>query len=83
MKDYRITVRFPAELRRRLKEAARRTKRRESDLIRGAVERQLKEEESSATIYDRAAKAGLIAVIQSGPRDLSTNAKYFNGFGES
>lgn len=83
MKDYRVTVRFSAELRRRLSEAARRTKRRESELIRGAVERQLEEEESSVTIYDRAAKAGLIGVVQSGPRDLSTNPKYLDGFGES
>jgi hypothetical protein len=33
MKDYRITVRFPAELRRRLKASARRSGTRESDLV--------------------------------------------------
>jgi len=36
MKDCRITVRFPPELRRRLKAAARRSGTRESDLVRGA-----------------------------------------------
>ena len=54
MKDHRITVRFPAEMRRRLKAAARRRGTRESDLVRGAVERQLAaEEESRALGVDR------------------------------
>ena len=83
MKDYRVTVRFSAELRRRLKEAARRTQSRESDLIRRAVERQLSAEEASMTAYEHAVKAGLIGLIDSAPRDLSANPKYFDGFGQS
>jgi predicted DNA-binding protein len=49
MKDYRITVRFPAKLRQRLKAAARRSGTPESDLVRGAVERQLAAEDDSLT----------------------------------
>jgi predicted DNA-binding protein len=83
MKDQRITVRFPADLRRRLTAAARRGGTRESDLVRGAVERQLAAEEDSLTAYDRAKKAGLIGVVRGSPPDLSTNPKYFDGFGGS
>lgn len=38
MKDHRITVRVSPEMHRRLKAAARRGGRRESDLVRDAVE---------------------------------------------
>ena len=83
MKDQRITVRFPLELRRRLKAAARRSGTRESDLVRGAVELQLAAEEKSLTVYETAKKAGLIGAVKGTLRDLSTNAKYFDGFGGS
>ena len=83
MKDDRITVRFPPELRRRLKAAARRTGTRESDLVRGAVESQLAAQENSLTAYDHAKKAGLIGAVKGTTRDLSTNPKYFDGFGGS
>lgn len=83
MKDYRITVRFPPELRRRLQEAARRSKRRESDLIRSAVEQKLTADEHVSTAYDLVAKAGLIGAVRSGVGDLSTKHKHFDGFGES
>ena len=56
MKDYRITVRFPAALRRRLKQAARSQGTRESDLVRGAVERQLSAKDHVITAYERAQK---------------------------
>jgi predicted DNA-binding protein len=83
MKEQRITVRLPAELRRRLKLAARRTGTRESDIVRGAGERQLAAEEHSLSASDHAKKAGLIGAIHSAPSDLSTNRKHFDGFGES
>lgn len=81
MQDCRITVRFPAELRQRLKETARRTKTRESDLIRGAVERQLAAEEGELTVYDRAKKAGLIGAVRGAAPDLSTDPEHLRGFG--
>jgi predicted DNA-binding protein len=83
MKDQRITVRFPAEMRRRLKAAARRSGTRESDLVRGAVERQLAAEDDALTAYEYAKKAGLIGAVQGATRDLSTNPKHFDGFGGS
>jgi len=81
MKDHRITVRFSPEVRRRLKASARRSGRRESDLVRSAVEEHLAAEESLLTAFERAEKAGLIGAVKGTPRDLSTNPKYFDGFG--
>src|SRR5205085_7409135 len=72
MKDFRITVRFPAELHRRLKAAARRSGTRESDLVRTAVQRQLAAQEDLLTAYDRARNAKLIGLVQGADRDLST-----------
>ena len=83
MKDYRITVRFPAELRQRLKAAAHRSGTRESDLVRAAVERQLTREDESLTAYEHAKKAGLIGAVRGVSRDLSTNPRHFDGFGGS
>ncbi|MFZ0591825.1 MAG: ribbon-helix-helix domain-containing protein [Bryobacteraceae bacterium] len=83
MKDQRITVRFPAELRRRLRAAARRTGTPESDLVRGAIERQLAAEDETLTAYEHAKKAGLIGTVHGASRDLSTNGKHLAGFGGS
>ena len=83
MKDQRITVRFSPEVRRRLQAAARRGGRRESDLVREAVDLQLAAEERALTAYDHAKKAGLIGAVRGRIRDLSTNPKYFDGFGGS
>jgi predicted DNA-binding protein len=83
MKDHRITVRFPAELHRRLKSVARRTGARESSLIRAAVERQLAAEDDALTAYQHAERAGLIGAVKGAPRDLSTNPRHFEGFGGS
>jgi metal-responsive CopG/Arc/MetJ family transcriptional regulator len=83
MNDNRITVRLPVDLRRKLKDAARRNGTRESDLVRGAVERQLAAEDEALTAYEHAKKAGLIGAVRRARRDLSTNPKHFDGFGDS
>jgi len=83
MNDYRITVRLPLALRQRLKAAARRKGTRESDLVRGAVERQLAAEDNAITAYERAKKAGLIGAVRGASRDLSTNPAHLDGFGSS
>jgi predicted DNA-binding protein len=83
MKGDRITIRFSAETRRRLQAAAQRGGKCESDLVRDAVELQLAAEERGFTAYDHAKKAGLIGAVKEKVRDLSTNRKYFDGFGGS
>jgi metal-responsive CopG/Arc/MetJ family transcriptional regulator len=82
MKDARITVRLPIALRRQLKRAAINEGVRESDLIRDAVERRFAEKDPVMTAYDRAVKAGIIGIVRDTPPDLSTNKKYFDGFGK-
>lgn len=81
MKDDRITVRFFRETQNRLQTAVRRCGKRESDLIRDAVELQLAAEERVATAYEHARKAGLIGAAKGNISDLSTNPRYFDGFG--
>jgi predicted transcriptional regulator len=83
MKGSRITVRFPADLRRRLKQAARSNGTRESDLVRVAVEQRLAGEDHAVTAYERFKKAGLIGVVRGASKDLSTNPRHFDGFGGS
>jgi uncharacterized protein (DUF1778 family) len=58
MKDDRITVRLPADLRGLLKDAAHRSGMRESDVVRRAVDRQLMAEDDTLTAYEHAKKAG-------------------------
>jgi predicted transcriptional regulator len=64
MKDHRITVRWSAEMRRRLKASARRSGTRESGVVRVAVELHLAAEEGSLTAYEHAIKAGLIGAVK-------------------
>jgi predicted DNA-binding protein len=83
MKEYRISVRLNSALRRKLEAAALRTGKRESSLVREALERQLSRSDPAETAYDLALKAGLIGALKGGNRDLSTNPRHFDGFGES
>lgn len=83
MKDYRITVRLSAELRKRLKAAARRGGARESDVVRGAIERQFAAEDAGNTAYERAKKIGLVGAVRGASEDLSTNPRHLDGFGSS
>jgi hypothetical protein len=53
----------------------------ESDLAGKVVDLQLAAEELALTAYDDARRARLIGAAKSGVRDLSTNPKYFEGFG--
>ena len=83
MKQYRVSVRFSAELRKRLAAAARRTGVRESELVRDAVENHLAAEDKKLTAYDLANAAGLIGTVKGAAPDLSTNPDHFEGFGSS
>ena len=81
MKDPRITVRLPAELRLRLTASACRSGVRVSEFVRGAAERRLADEDAAPTALDHARKAGLIGAVRGASRDLSTNKAHFDGFG--
>ena len=81
MKDQKISVRFPSQLRHRLRQSADRNGVRESDVIRQAVERQFAAEDQESTAYELAERSGLIGVVSRAPKDLSTNPQHFEGFG--
>ena|ERR1700686_5061345 len=77
----RISVRVPGQMARRLKRHSRATGARESDVVREALEKYLPPEVEEPTAYDLALKGGLIGCARGAPKDLSTNKKYFKGFG--
>ena len=79
----RISVRLDPALRRRLEIVAARTGKRESVLIREALDQHLPPSDDLPSAYDVARKLGIIGCIKGGPRDLSTNPDYFEGFGDS
>jgi predicted transcriptional regulator len=79
MHSERLTIRISEELRKKLEARARQSEKDESQVIRDALEEHLAPPESA---YDAFKKAGLIGIAKGGPRDLSTNKKYFKGFGQ-
>ncbi|HWY44682.1 MAG TPA: hypothetical protein VNX66_14385 [Candidatus Sulfotelmatobacter sp.] len=81
MASQRISVRVPRGIARRIKERSRATGLRESDVVREALEKHLSNNDEP-TAFDRASEAGLIGCVRSRRKDLSTNKKYFKGFGK-
>jgi len=82
MSSQRITIRISESLVKRLKKQAGTRGRSESALVREALENYLGEAQPSSSAYDLAREAGLIGCVRRGPSDLSTNRKYFEGFGK-
>ena len=79
----RISIRVNPQLRRGLHEQASLNGKKDSELVREALETYLVERGSSVTCYDLALKAGLIGAARNAARDLSTLRKHFRGFGVS
>lgn len=77
----RITVRIPPNLGKELRRRASLKGRPESELMREALEKYLAEP-APKSAYDIAKEAGIIGCAKGLPPDLSTNKKYFEGFGE-
>jgi predicted DNA-binding protein len=82
-KELRISIRLTADLRRRIEAAAAKSGKRESVIIREALERQLAPARPAQSAYDIAVKAGIIGIARGNPPDLSTNPRHLEGFGES
>ena len=83
MASQRISVRVPGGIARRLKERSRATGKRESQVVREALEQYLSQDRTEETAYDLLQQAGLIGCVHDAPRDLSINKRYFKGFGKS
>ncbi len=80
MASSRISVRLDPSFRRRVQEEASRTGKRESDLVREALEEHLLRN-GGETCYSLARKLRLIGCARALPPDLSTGRRYFKGFG--
>lgn len=79
----RITIRISESLVRRLRKHASIKRRSESALVREALESYLEDAPAPSSAYEVAKATGLIGCVNRAPSDLSTNRKYFEGFGES
>jgi predicted transcriptional regulator len=78
MNAERLTIRISGDLRNRVKERARAAGTDESEVVRLALEQYVTPPMSA---YEAFKNAGLIGIVKGGPKDLSTNKKYMEGFG--
>lgn len=83
MASQRISVRVPGKMVQRLKERSRATGKRESEVVRHALEEYLSKSNDQKTAYDVFLEAGLIGCAPGLPKDLATNKRYFKGFGKT
>ncbi|HXN95872.1 MAG TPA: ribbon-helix-helix domain-containing protein [Candidatus Acidoferrales bacterium] len=83
MPTQRFTVRVPSSLSQRLRVCAQLRGQSESEVIREALEHHLQKKLKGVSAHDVFRAAGLIGCAKGAPKDLSTNKKYFKGFGES
>ena len=81
MASDRITIRLSRELQRELKAIKKATGKSESELVRSAIEELCRQHRNEPTCYDIAVRMGIVGAIKGGPKDLSTNPKYMDGFG--
>jgi metal-responsive CopG/Arc/MetJ family transcriptional regulator len=83
MPNTRLTIRLDKKLRQRLNRIARDQSKRPSQIAREALETFCAQQDQGVSCYDIAHRAGLIGIAKNLPRDLSTNPRYMEGFGES
>jgi len=81
MTTRRIAVRVP-ELWEQIRQASR-SQVEPVNLIRLALEDYLEKEPVRGSAYEAAEAAGLIGCVSRGPKDLSANRRYFEGFGKN
>ena len=80
MASSRISIRISRDLRHRLEEEASLNGKRESDVVREALEKHLAQA-GRETCYHLARRLGLVGCLKKAPPDVSTNRRYFEGFG--
>lgn len=83
MVSQRITVRVPKTLQARLRASSRAKGQTPSDLVRVALEAYLGASGESGSAFEAAQAAGIIGCAGHAPKDLSTNPRYFEGFGKA
>ncbi len=78
----RISVRLPIKLADKLKREVSVRGESGSTIVRVALETYFDRNPANETCYAAAVRLGIIGSAKGLPRDLSTNKKYFKGFGE-
>lgn len=82
MASNRITIRVPEALGERLRRRSRLKGETESELVRAALEAYFEQLEGDRSAYEMVEEAGIVGCIQRAPKDLSSNRRYFEGFGQ-
>jgi predicted DNA-binding protein len=82
MKEARITIRISEQEQLLLSGLSQRKNKTESEIVREALGKYLKEAMAEQNCYDLAMELGIIGVASGQPSDLSTNKDYLNRFGE-
>jgi len=83
MSSRRISVRVPGKIAQRLKERSRTSGKRESEVVRQALQEHLSRNGEAKNAYDAFLEPGLIGNAPGLPKDLATNKRHFKGFGKS
>lgn len=83
MESQRISVRVPGKTVQRLKERSRATGKRESEVVRHALEEYFSKSTEKENAYDSFKEAGLIGCAAGFPKDIATNKRHFKGFGKA
>lgn len=91
MASERISVRLDDESREQLTQYVRATGQSESDVVREAIREHLRvtrrrrpsQRRRPESFYDVLVREGILGGGKGMPRDLSTNPKYMQGFGEN
>jgi hypothetical protein len=82
MSSARISVRLDRSLRAKIRKQARAAGKKESEVIREALEREFQTKPPSKTCYQLGMELGLFGCVDNAPADLSTNPRHMEGFGE-
>ena len=84
MATQRISIRIPTTLGQRLRRQSVTKGKSESEVVREALEKYLSSTaDKQPSAYELLERAGLIGCVRGAPRDLSTNPRYFKGFGKA
>lgn len=78
----RISVRLTPALASQLKKEVSARRKSESTVVREALETYFASQSAMESCYDAFVRLGLAGSAKGLPRDLSTNEKYFKGFGK-
>lgn len=79
----RMTIRMDSKLRKEIKKEASAQGKTATDVIVEVMQAHFRGPCPGESAYDLAKRLGVIGVLKGGPPDLSTNKKYFEGFGKS